>query len=413
MIFICNFFISGCITTKIMQPSEKSIQPAMEITLPDRIFVNNETTPIDIKMVCAAILNKLRHRSETEFVRFDPGVGQKVQEKTFKYEDFDVILIDITGFEAKILAKNQVQGILEGVFHFEDFVGRRASTYFAAKYLKTPDGIVINKAGITIIPPVFPRLEAYFIPVEAFNEIQKNKVQGFLELYAFALGNSLDMNPSKEETQAYQAYQNLSIWKKATAKKMGEMELAVMIFCFDRLSNDARFEVIVSGSGSKDLVEPEYINKNGWPIAVLGGEFVPDSWGSIFDINAYYTPEGKNEKLLIGKFSNKKNYNPKQKQPRMKNYLKQEVSSKQPSIDDQKEGPVESGVIFLDPRHKGDARLIQTRLMDLGYYKKKIDGDFGRGSKNALKNFRKDSGLEDNSTWDLRTQKILFKNSGL
>ena len=75
--------------------------------------------------------------------------------------------------------------------------------------------------------------------------------------------------------------------------------------------------------------------------------------------------------------------------------------------------PIESGSTFLDPRQKSDAKIIQTRLADLGYYNKKIDGDFGAGSKKALKKFRKDNGLGDNSTWDLKTQKILFKNSGL
>ena len=41
---------------------------------------------------------------------------------------------------------------------------------------------------------------------------------------------------------------------------------------------------------------------------------------------------------------------------------------------------------------------------------KKIDGDFGPGSKGALQIFKKDNILGDNFNWDLNTQKRLFKN---
>lgn len=413
MIFICCFFVFGCVPT-LRQPTEKIIEPTMKINIPDRFFVNNKTTPIDIKMVCAAMLNKLRHRGKTAFVRFDSVAGQKVQEELFNYEGFDVILIDITGFETDIVAKNQVQGVLEGVFHFEDFVGRRVSTYFAAKYVKIPDGIIINKAGIINIPPLFPRVEAYFIPVEAFNKSQSNAFRGYREMYAFALENSLDMKPTEEEIQAYQTYQNLSIWKKLTAtKKIEKMKLAVMIFCFDRLSDGASFEITVSESEKEEcLVEPGYINENGWPIAVVTGEFVPDSWGSTFDIKAYYTPVGRNEKLLIGKFSNQKDYNPKQKQAQIKKGSKQIVPSV-PSVDNKKEGPVASGSVFLNPFLKQDARIMQKRLADLGYYNMKIDGVFGKNSQKAVQKFKKDNGLANNATWDIQTQKILFRGSEL
>lgn len=436
----------GCAST-LKQISESISEPAIEINIPDRFFVKNEKIPVDIKIVCAAILNKLRHRGETEFVRFDPIAGQEVQEKLFDYEGFEVILIDVTGFEAEEVEKNKVQAILEGVFHFEDSVGRRASAYFAAKYFKTPDGIMISKAGVTNITPLFPRVEAYFIPVEAFNKSQK--ITEYRELYAFALENSLDMKPTKEEIQAYQTYQNLSVWKKVTESgKTEKKKLAVVIFCLDRLSDVARFEVTASEGGNKIPIEPRYIDENGWPIAVVTGEFIPDSWGKTFDINAYYTPEEKDRKLLIGKFSNQKDYNPKQKQVQVKKDFDNEkegpaasrnvasienkeadltasgkipsidnkkerpaASGKTPSVNDKKEGPIASGSVFLNPSKKTDAEMIQKRLSDLGYYKTKIDGQFGKGSQQAVQKFKKDHGLGDNATWDIQTQKMLFKGS--
>jgi len=84
-----------------------------------------------------------------------------------------------------------------------------------------------------------------------------------------------------------------------------------------------------------------------------------------------------------------------------------------PSKTEPRLSPIESGTLFLDPSRKEDAVQIQTQLTKTGYYKKKIDGAFGESSKDALKNFRKNNGLGDNPTWDLSTQKMLFKNSGL
>ena len=437
MIFICGSLMFGCAST-LKQISESISEPAIEINIPDRFLIKNDKIPVDIKIVCAAILNKLRHRGETEFVRFDPVDGQEIQEELFDYEGFNVSLIDITGFETEVVEKNKVQGILEGVFHFEDAVGRRASTYFAAKYFKTPDGITISKAGVTNIAPIFPRVEAYYIPVEAFKK--SKKIAGYWEMYAFALENSLDMKPTQEEIQAYQAYQNLSAWKKITeAGKTEKKKLAVVIFCLDRLSDVARFEVTVSEGGNKIPIEPRYINENGWPIAVVTGEFIPDSWSKTFDINTYYTPEGKDKKILIGKFSNQKDYNPKQKQVQVTNDLKQKdpsiqdkkedstasgkvqsadnkkegstASGKVPSVKDIKEGPIATGSVFLNPSKKADAEMIQKRLSDLGYYQAKIDGQFGKGSQRAVQKFKKDNGLGDNTTWDIQTQKMLFKGS--
>ncbi len=299
---------------------------------------------------------------------------------------------------------------------------------------------MISKAGVTNIAPIFPRVEAYYIPVEAFKK--SKKIAGYGEMYAFALENSLDMKPTKEEIQAYQTYQNLSAWKKITdAGKTEKKKLAVVIFCLDRLSDVGRFEVTVSEGGNKIPIEPQYINENGWPIAMVTGEFIPDSWGTTFDINTYYTPEGKDRKLLIGKFSNQKDYNPKQKQVQVKNDLKQKdpsiedrkensavsgkvqsadnkkegstASGKVPSVKDIKEGPIAAGSVFLNPSKKADAEMIQKRLSDLGYYQAKIDGQFGKGSQRAVQKFKKDNGLGDNTTWDIQTQKMLFRGSDL
>jgi len=396
ILFICAVFLAGCVSGGLKKITRTN-KPAMKIVLPDRIFTSSKSTPIEIKMVCAAVINNLRHRGKTPFVKFSPDAKEQLQEIEFNYEGFDVTNIDITGFEAKQIEKKKTEGILEGVIHFKDFVNRRASTYFATKYNKTPKGITINKAGITIIPPVFPRLEAYFVPMEAF-ENNETVAQSYLEMYAFALGNSIDMTPTEEDIQAYQAYQSLPFMKKITARsKSKKMKTAVMIFCLDRLSSSSKFDVSVSEGSYKDIVEPIYINADGWPVTIVSGEFYPDSWNTTFDAKVYYTPP-EQKKILIGKFSNQKDYS------------KYQVA-KNTDSNDANQGPIASGSVFLNPSVKKDAKLIQQRLGELGYYNMTVDGAFGKGSKKSLQKFKKENNLNDDSNWDIKTQKELFKGT--
>jgi peptidoglycan hydrolase-like protein with peptidoglycan-binding domain len=70
--------------------------------------------------------------------------------------------------------------------------------------------------------------------------------------------------------------------------------------------------------------------------------------------------------------------------------------------------PVLTGETLLDPAVPYDAKLIQTRLADLGLYKGKIDGVWGRNSRAALKSFKEKSGLSDPERWDKETQIQLF-----
>lgn len=422
----CCFFC-GCATT-LTQVGKEDKEPSMKINLPDRYFPDENTVPNDIKMVCAAIINNLRHRGKTPFVRFDPNGTHTIQEKGFKYEGFDVILTDITGFEAKKTAANNVHGTLEGVLHFQDFVGRRASTYFAATYNKTPQGISITKSGAVGIPPVFPRLEAYFVPAEAINKCKKEDLRGFWNTYLFALENAIDMQPTDEDRQAHQAFEEMSFLKKARASmKMEKSEFVLMIFCLDRISGDADLELIISEtkhSVDKSLVEPGYINEHGWWITIATGKFAADSWWNTnFYAHVFYNPDPKDEsrKLLVGLFSNQKDYSPKENLPAGQ-MQKQETTSDEdpklivkedaPSTQIQK-GPIGSGKVFLNPLLKKDARQIQARLAELGYYEMNMDGTFGEKSRSALKNFREENGLGENALWDIETQKALFSGSGL
>ena len=55
-----------------------------------------------------------------------------------------------------------------------------------------------------------------------------------------------------------------------------------------------------------------------------------------------------------------------------------------------------------------EAKTVQRRLRDLGYYTGRIDGEFGRGSVDALKRFQEENGLKADGKAGKSTYKILF-----
>ena len=63
---------------------------------------------------------------------------------------------------------------------------------------------------------------------------------------------------------------------------------------------------------------------------------------------------------------------------------------------------------------KGDAaRAVQQRLKDLGYYKGKVDGNFGSGSEDALEAFQKNNGLEADGVAGQGTYTVLFSHDAV
>lgn len=76
------------------------------------------------------------------------------------------------------------------------------------------------------------------------------------------------------------------------------------------------------------------------------------------------------------------------------------------------DGPIAAGAILLKTTDPSGARLIQQRLAELGYYHSKIDGLWQTFSKKALREFKTDRKMGYVNTYDLDTQKALFKGTG-
>lgn len=77
-----------------------------------------------------------------------------------------------------------------------------------------------------------------------------------------------------------------------------------------------------------------------------------------------------------------------------------------------RQDPIASGSVLLNPSLPQDAKTIQGRLADLGFYKGTIDGVWGKGSKTALKAFKDKNSMKNPNVWDKETQIMLFKEMG-
>ena len=70
--------------------------------------------------------------------------------------------------------------------------------------------------------------------------------------------------------------------------------------------------------------------------------------------------------------------------------------------------PISSGSILLELSNPLAAKIVQTQLSRLGYYKWKIDGIWKSRSRSALSAFKRKNNLPNGARWDLKTQVALF-----
>ena len=181
-----------------------------------------------------------------------------------------------------------------------------------------------------------------------------------------------------------------------------------MVFCLERLAPEAEFAVKSTSEETvhgAPLGQTLYLDDAGWRIAAMGGTAKLNSKSDKFFVYATYNPDRKALKkpILVGKFSSLRDYS---SRPGLQHRTVQHAPAGST-------GPIGRGDVFLNPASHPDAVKIQQRLADQGYYRSKVDGAFGKGSRASLKAFRQKAGLGYDSRWDMATQKALFKGSGL
>ena len=416
-VFVCGCVPSAINTTKSTERPQKDER--LVIRPPDLTPGDISRLPGHVKFVIAAMVNKMRGgRIAIPEVVFDPQGKHLFYDENFTYDDFTLTAVYITGFDIKKQTKTEANMVIEGIFGFRDLFGRKVADYFAADYTVRKSGIIINKSATALIAPRVADLEVYYVPKSSFESVNMNEISSYLDLYIHAITHALNLTPTREERIRKQEYEKLSLWKKITFEKQEKPEgYFIMAFCKDRLPPEASLEMRILDTATFTETTPEdllVVDDQGWRVLIFGGSLFPTSLSNNFQISYWYSPRGVQESkpICLGIYTNQKNYYDTQRII----YSKKSTGTTGTTTltpSPSKKTPIESAAVFLDPRKRPDAQKIQARLKELGYYKGRIDGLFGKGSRKALKKFKKDHQLGDNYFWNLETQKALFKGTGL
>ncbi len=414
---MCGLLLTGCKTISNVKSGfndliEEDITQ-LELSVPQRTLVDSKKVPSHSRFVIAAIVEQMRDRGKRiKQVAFDKAGRHTLRDPSFNYAGFDLVLLDIGGYRLIENTKKRTVVRMDGVMHFADDIGRACSNTFAVRYEMRPGrAINIRESAVRHVTPAFPLVRAYFVPAGKIAS-SRGKLKTFHDFYKMAVDSAVPMRATAAEIAAREKEKELSTWqkfKKASLAEVAADEYVILVFCMERLAPAAEFKVKVTAQETvhgNPLAQTVYMNDAGWRIAAMGATAKLNSKADKFYVYATYEPDQSNleKPILVGKFSSLKDYGDQTKA--------QQVAGQQGTTDGAGLGPLSSGKVLLNPDNRSDAVKIQQRLADLGFYRSKVDGLFGKGSRAALAAFRQDAGLGNNGRWDLATQKTLFQGSG-
>ncbi len=405
--------LAGCKVQQHIQETRTQYEtPPFEMPVPEFEVVSEDEVPGDVRLVTAAILEKMRHEKQSlETVRFARDGKHVLSEPDFAFEGFNLDSVIIEEYQAQELSDEDYLCRLKGYLTFVDPLNRQTVNYYTAEYRMTSAGITIDKSAAFTVSPVFPETKAFILKEEHL-EMAVRSAESFIELYAEVAAMAQSMTPTREEIRQKREQEEMSFFERLRSGTSTESKDQVMvIFVMNRLTPDAALEVVVSDTlhGRSSAVSPSFLDFNGWQVAAFGGDFAIDH--DVFYTKVYYRPapgvlpEGE-EEVLVGLFTNEKNYEDPD--------VVQKTAHPEPEtrVKPQTEGPLAAGRVMLSTSSNDEAEVIQTRLAELGFYNMAIDGLWGPGSRKALQNYQESAGLDPHGEWNMQTQMKLFSGTG-
>ncbi len=414
VILIMAWAVTGCgVHQKIQQQLQQSRAaldtPPFEINPPQVAPIVDADVPADIRMVTAAMVQKLRKDQKgIPRVSFDSGGNHYTPETRFDYRGFSVSDISINEQWARDTGRKSFDCRVAGVMLFSDQLGRRAMVSYTADYELFRNRIIIRNSAVRPVPPIFPTTRAFIIEGSEFKEIVGERPD-FYGFYTGVVSKAHSMTPTLEERREREELQKMSLFDRIKrGTRIERQENFMVIFVMDRLTPDAELEVVVTRNPNDraSLAKPVYSDFDGWRVAIVAGKFAIDH--DVFCAKAYYKPSpgvlpDNSEQVMVGLFSSEKDYDTPGSPTR---------ADVRPASHASPEGPLALGRNALDPLKRYDAALIQSRLAELGFYKTVVDGLWGPGSRRSLQAFQRAIGLDSSGNWNMQTQLKMFFGTG-
>ena len=409
-LFVLIAFAAGC--GGAMRGKGQAAAPApppFTIQPLPRVALQEKDLPDDAKLVIGAIVSRMAlQTSLPSAVVFDPAGSHQIFDANFDYAGFGMKGFDLIKYDAIPNKKKSALVEMTGVVHLKDPLDRLTSVTIITSYEVTKGKVRILESSTQPIQPAFPRILCFFVPETAIKSAPKGSLTSFLDWYAFAAAKSVNMTPSQADRDERAKWESKSFFEKASGSGAKKQRYVILAFAMNRVLEPGSLTMGFCDSPDgalKNQDKATFLNYGGWRIGTMGAEFAIDDFGKEYFVQVRYTPDtqgsaGPPYPVLVGLFSTSKNFN-----------ASNRVAS-QFSTQTGQPGMIESGTRFLNPKNKQDARIIQSRLAELGFYTSTVDGAFGKGSRAALGQFKATNGLAEDSNWDMPTQQALFFGTG-
>lgn len=386
IILAISILLSGC-TSNIN--NLVNTKPNIKSEIKTQKLLSYSDIPQDITMSVNALILKMRGKTpKSKLVKFDTKGTHIVYEKNFKYDGFAWNNLNIIKHNIVSKTKDVVSVELVGIISFNDIIGRFTSSIFSMNYQ------IKNKKNITIMNSYIidnfiskNMTKAYIVPLDKFKK-KKEKLNDYASLFNFAKNNAIRMKANSTEIEEFNKLTFFDKLKGKYPNKVINGKFVMMVFCLERFPENINLILEVSNS---EGVNPLYLNDNGWKMGMIMFEGEAKTIAKAFKLTVSTQKNKSSSKDTIAVFDNEMNY---------------EKFSEELSL-------LSNGELLLNIKNKRDVQIIQLRLASLKYYNGKIDGNFGKGSMNALKLFNKDLLNIESNEWNINVQKALFKDSGL
>ncbi|BDQ38372.1 hypothetical protein SYK_27320 [Pseudodesulfovibrio nedwellii] len=368
--------------------------------------------PPDALAVSYAVAAKLTNQQGPSSVSFAPGADAYMEglNNGYFYNFKHGGAIPVIGQNYGI--GDNYAADVAGVIHLFDSNERIATLQYLAQYTVQKDKISITQCLAATSSPSKMTLEVYMIPYETFLQAVPIESRGDWGAVYHA-AKTYGFNPQRDQAKID--------------------KYLVMTFVKNRLPADAKFEVIMSdrkkAQWQRDNLakkQESYLDYDGWRVHMFAAKFNPSSLRDRFYNNYYYTP-GSGIAQDLRERNHVARYNSKPSASGPSAPIKSAVAPPVPTSTPRPqtayaptptpqtgsgEGPYGRGTAFLNPVFPEDVKAMQVRLRDLGYYKGKIDQNWGPITRQALDNFAVKYGFPKGQ-WSLGLQKALFKGTGL
>lgn len=405
LIVVMTVALGACVTTEILKSKKTEKAPVGE----DISFVAIKNLPEHTQLALVTLIEEMYGREKSQKkVSFGKDAQIDVVDNFMSLKGWKVQAISFSDERVVPVSEKSAEIFLEGTLTFINEISQTRTENFLVNYLVKSNGkVVILSATATPNFTIYPEIVGFFVDHQALADAAPT-LNTFKDFYTFGLNNSINMFATPQECDNWAEYQKLSVFQKMKQRNMPRPvkgKYAFLCFNMDRMAPAAEFKLVVTNTpsgGSISLIEPSYlVYDEGYRVGVVQFE------GALFDLkypvyfHAFMIPDEPTDakRIHLARFSNQKVYD---------DFETIDVPPGSEEIAE-KMRQVQS-LRLLNPRDRADAKIIQQALKDKGFYKSNVDGLFGKGSKKALRAFRKAEMGKDNIQWDLETQNTLGIN---